>query len=72
MLTKKLKDAVGVAAGATGEPHDARLLLEHLGVGAVQLLVRHAVHDRHEHLDARRALLLLALIGPDQSVLSAT
>jgi hypothetical protein len=63
--TEEFEDAVGVASGAAGDSHDARLLLQDLGVGAVQLLVRHAVHYRHEHLYPRCALLLLALSIPE-------
>lgn len=48
-------------AGATRDAQDARRFREQLRIVAVQLLVGHAVHDGHEALDARRALLLLAL-----------
>ena len=61
MRTEQLEDVVRVRAGAAREAQHAAGLLQDLGVGRVQLLVGHAVHDRHEALDARRALLLLAL-----------
>lgn len=65
--TDELHDELGVAAGAARDAHDAAGLLEHLGVGTVQLLVSHAVHDCHELLYARRALLLLPLSPPRKS-----
>ena len=58
-LTEKLQHVVWVAASTPGNALDAGGLLQDLDVVLVQLLLRHAVHERHE-----LAYPCLALIFP--------